>query len=202
MRTIFSAFILLFITTGTVFAQQSPNLPEGVNIKQVISEKAAGESRLTPYFIYPSFLNLEGNVARIEQDGQNHKGVIKQQGFNNIGITHTTGADLMSTLYQKGSRNNAYLGIWGNHNEVSVKQWGNENYFDMELEGSNNFIELLQQGDKNIYERMVIGGGDLNESVIQFGDNNTSTQIGSLSGGRSANIVQEGNGLGLIIIHD
>lgn len=144
----------------------------------------------------------DNNEAMIEQVGNQNVAGISQHGVRNIAIIDQNGFENFGSVHQSGIQNSARMQITGAYNQISVNQRGDHNLFDLELNGNDNYLDLTQQGSYNIYERRVDGNAVLNETVLQIGDGNISTQIGTLSNGRSANIIQEGSGMEVSIRHD
>ena len=142
------------------------------------------------------------NTATIVQYGNSNLANIVQFDSDNIAEIMQSGRENSSFITQHGIFNQAFMSIVGNSNDIHVNQKGNNNLFDLDLEGNYNYLNLTQDGDGNTYERFKTGDAVLNETVYQFGNNNVSTQSGVLSGGRSANITQVGNGLELRIRHE
>lgn len=141
-------------------------------------------------------------TADINQTGYRNSAQMIQAGGNNTGLIYQDGTENEGRLIQDGYFNTALMYITGKLNRVNVSQIGNENQFRLNLEGDENAVDVTQDGEHNLYERFETGDAVLNERVQQIGNNNLSRQFGSLSGGRSANIIQEGDGLQLIIRHE
>lgn len=144
----------------------------------------------------------DNQTADITQYGYRNLGAIVQSGGGNTGEIYQEGIENLGEVIQEGFLNNASMYVTGNLNAVHVHQRGDENLFNLNLEGDENFVNLTQDGDRNIYERLESGDAILNERVQQLGSDNISRQFGNLSGGRSASIIQEGNGMQLIIRHE
>ena len=142
------------------------------------------------------------NHAVVEQYGNNHQVGISQIGSENIGEILQIGQNNEGSIYQEGSGNNASMRFNGSWNIISVHQLGNDNLFNLDLTGDDNSLNLFQHGNDNVYDRTVTGDAVLNEEVSQLGNGNKATQIGVMSNGRSAGILQEGNGLEVIIRHE
>lgn len=142
-----------------------------------------------------------GNSGLIVQYGNEHLAEIFQYGSENISEILLSGQHNTGTVSQEGDFNKAFMSLAGEDNTIHVGQFGNDNYFNLGLTGDNNFLDLIQNGDDNQYDREYSGNAVLNETVTQDGNGNNAKQIGSLSNGRSANILQEGSGMEVIIRH-
>lgn len=143
-----------------------------------------------------------GNKASIEQVGEQNFAGISQVGERNAATIDQNGFGNHGAINQSGFSNSAKMNLVGSLNHIAVNQYGDHNIFDLDLHGNDNFLDLTQQGNYNTYERKKTGNGVLNETVLQIGNGNTSTQIGGLSNGRSANIIQQGSGMEVSIRHD
>ncbi len=218
---IFSCF-LLQIGTTVALPQSLKEINKKTNnaivsddafIEQVAERHSSLESEVQWSQVEPSSYLVTGHaideafgnkfdIAVITQIGYGNNATIEQQGLDNRAGIYQTGDSNIGFIQQDGEANTALMNIFGSGNDISVLQLGNNNLFNLDLNGDDNFLKLTQDGDNNRYERVKEGDAILDETITQSGNDNNAMQVGSLNGGRSANIIQEGNGMDLIIRHN
>ena len=153
---------------------------------------------------------MAGNVADVEQTGDDHWANVAQYGLGNRGFVEQ--GEFGS---EPGAEGWAKIDQIGNNNFADITQGGGEfipgSYSLIEQEGNNNWAmqthdvygdelrvaDIFQDGDDNWakQEQSHTGGGGYTKLYIeQLGDDNTALQIQSGStGNKWGNIAQDGN---------
>lgn len=143
------------------------------------------------------------NQARIDQDGQALRALIRQEGNGNDATLSLLGEGHQATVRQDGRTNLATADLVGEDSEVSVDQSGNfqsailyqdglDNAAHVRQRGSLNNAGIIQLGDGNYAGVEQTGFGN-QVGVLQTGDLN-HTDIEQFGGGNWLGLVQDGSG--------
>ncbi len=188
---IFDLGLLLFLIfagfTTSSNAQGSQN-PSEVFIQQVNVEHNEAVIQFTGDFT-TAFSGVMSLDSFDEYDSEGNVAIINQFGDNNI-----------STLTQNGIGNMARFNIFGNLNTTSLEQNGSGNQFILNLEGDNNRIGGVQSGSENQVRIDLTGSGFPNQTFTQNGTNLSLQFFDNGTGvGVPLQIEQRGNGASVII---
>ncbi|MCG6912930.1 hypothetical protein LJE86_03350, partial [bacterium BMS3Abin03] len=101
---------------------------------------------------------------------------------------------------QNGDINTAVLTQTGSGNNHYIYQYGNSNMFEGSVTGNNNSSLIDQIGNSNLVNQKL-SGNDMTYILSQFGNNNEIVQVKNNQSAQKYEIIQNGNGLQLVIIN-
>ena len=119
---------------------------------------------------------------------------------NNAYLVQSGAGNTADIIQRLGLGNVVVLLQTGNGNALTLLQEGSSNVYSAALTGDNNLLTADQIGDGNTYTLDFVGS-DLNHSVLQLGNENEAVQVGT-SSTRPADIVQQGDGLRVLVEHN
>ena len=185
MRKLSILFVLILASEFAV--AQTSNNPGEVFIRQATFDHNDAVKKFTGDFVtlfgsemdFDAFdqYDTEGNVAIVNQFGDNNN----------------------STLIQNGIGNMARMNIFGNRNTTGLAQNGNDNLFILNLKGNDSIINSAQNGVNNLMRLNLIGSFP-NQIFSQKGNGHTIELFDAGNGGGvPMQIEQRGNGASVII---
>lgn len=176
--------LLLLFSSQFIFGQQNDNRTEKVFLQQIESD--------------PSLLlqdNLDFiNKAQIQQMVSSNTASINQT------LTGATIPGNVIELIQNGNINEVTLTQTGNGNTHLITQNGNGNVLEASVIGDNNFLTIDQFGNDNMINQNLLGN-DMKFILSQIGNNNEVIQTGNNQQSQQYQVIQNGNGMKLIIIN-
>lgn len=176
---------MLFLTSHFVFSQQDNNKTEEAFLQQIQSSVPIANSEEGLDF---------SNKAQIQQNGNGNDASINQT------FTGTNVPGNVAELIQNGNINDAILTQSGSGNIHSITQHGNGNLFEASVIGDNNSSIIGQYGSENIINQDLLGN-DMSFILTQRGNNNEISQTENDQQSRQYQIIQNGDGMKLIIIN-
>lgn len=184
-RTKILVFVLFLIASQLIFGQQENNKTEEAFLQQIQSSVAINYSEDGMDF---------SNKIQIQQMGSGNDASINQT------FTGTNFPGNFAELIQNGNINDATLTQSGSGNIHSITQHGRGNMFEASVIGDNNSSTIEQYGRENIINQDLVGN-DMTFTLTQRGNNNEISQIENDQQSRQYEIMQDGNGMKLIIIN-
>jgi minor curlin subunit len=186
MKKIINIVFVVFLTASQfIFSQQENSKTEEAFLQQIQS--------LVPIANSVDGLDFS-NKAQIQQNGNGNDASINQTltGINALGN--------VAELIQNGNINDATLTQSGSGNIHSITQHGKGNMFEASVIGDNNSSTIGQYGNENIINQDLVGN-DMSFILTQRGNNNEISQTENDQQSRQYEIIQNGDGMKLIIIN-
>ena len=184
-KTFLMVNLILITISQLVFCQQANDNNEEAFLKQIESSGLSVAKS--------NDLSLSNNV-QIQQIGD----------YNNASVNQTlTGTGIrgnVAELIQNGNINTAVLTQTGSGNNHYIYQNGNSNMFEGSVTGNNNSSLINQIGSSNLVNQKL-SGNDMTFILSQFGNNNEIVQVKNNQSAQKYEIIQNGNGLQLVIIN-
>ncbi len=186
MKKLNISFVIMFLFSSQfIFGQQNNSKTEEAFLQQIESSD--------PSLPLQNSLDFS-NRAQIQQMRNSNTSSIDQT------LTGTSVPGNVAELIQNGDVNNAVLTQTGNGNSHFINQTGNGNIFEASVIGNNNSSTVDQFGNDNMINQNLIGN-DMTFILSQIGNNNEISQTESDLQSRQYQILQNGNGMKLIIIN-
>ncbi len=123
------------------------------------------------YFEEWDAVESEGNIANIDQDGNNNYAAIGQWGNDNTADIVQSGAGNKGKIFQEGSDNQAYIFQEDVKNtDGYIEQTGNENRALLIFTEKGEKDKIIQNGNNNKASSLILGAGT-SMTIEQYGDN-------------------------------